>query len=548
MIQASRSRTVCGALWGLSACLALAPASAQDTRGGRAARLGAVDFGVPCDSVVWEDFNRGVALLHHMTYPAALASFEAVIQQDPECALAYWGAGMTLFQPLWPNRPQPGDLQRGWELMQEARGRVRDAGRQSQFVATGEAFFDPEGNPDYWTRIERWAAATEALYRTRPTDREAQALYALTLLATASRRSDPAAYHREAAEVLARLLADEPTHSGAVHYTIHANDFTGREHESLDVVGRYAEIAPANAHALHMPTHVYVRLGDWDEVITWNQRAAAAALTQRVGPTGEYVWDEFPHAIEYLVYAHLQKGDDRAARELIGSLMRTPDIQPSFKAAFHFASSRSRYMLERHDWQGAIELQVRHPAALDWDSFPWPEAITWFARGLAAVHLGNPSSVAESLDQLDGLARRAADTDETLFEAQIEILRLELSAWQAFRAGGREDALRLLEEAVSLEESTAKHPVTPAPTIPALELLADLYVAMGEYALAYDAYRASNNRTPGRFNAVLGLARTSVALGDEDAAGRHYRSLTELASSASSRAGLAEARDFLRRD
>jgi tetratricopeptide (TPR) repeat protein len=520
----------------------------QDPRGEPEASLGAVDFRVPCDEASSEEFNRGIALLHHMTYPAALTSFQSVIRRDPGCALGYWGAGMTFFQPLWPNRPGPRDLEHGWELMQEARVRVRDAGRESDFIGTGEAFFSPEGDPDYWGRIERWAATTAALYRAHPEDREAQAFYALSLLATASRRSVPATQHREAAEILSRILTDEPTHPGAVHYTIHANDLAGREHESLDVVDRYTAIAPANAHALHMPTHIYVRLGEWDEVIAWNQRAASAALMQRVGPAGEYVWDEFPHAIEYLVYAQLQRGDDQAAEELIRTLTQTPDIQPSFKTAFHFASTRARYTLERRDWQGALTLEARDPTTLDWDSFPWPEAIVWFTRGLGAVHVGDRTMVAESLGHLEALSQRAASTDEGLFRTQIEILRLELMGWQAFGVDDRAGALGLLERAVSLEESTPKHPVTPAPTIPARELLADLYQAMGEYARALDAYRTANDRAPGRFNAVLGLARASAALGYEEGARQYYRSLLEGSSSASPRTGLTEAREFLRRE
>jgi len=527
---------------------AAADVSAQDSRVEPEESLGSVDFGAPCDASISEEFDRGIALLHHMTYPAALASFQAVTRRDPECALAYWGAAMTLFQPLWPNRPGPEELRRGWELMQEARAHVRDAGRVSDFVATGEAFFRPDGNPDYWTRIERWAAATSALARAHPDDREAQAFYALSLLATASRGSAPAAQHRQAAEILSRILAVEPTHPGAVHYTIHANDFAGREHESLDVVESYGSIAPANAHALHMPTHIYVRLGEWEAVIDWNQRAARAALQQPVGPTGEYVWDEFPHAIEYLVYAELQRGDDAAADELIRTLVQTPDLQPSFKTAFHLASTRARYMLERRDWQGAITLQARDPATLDWDAFPWPEAITWFARGLGAAHLGDAGTAAESLVHLEDLSQRAALADEGVFRAQIEILRLELTGWQAFADGDGERALDLLGRAVSLEERTPKHPVTPAPTLPARELLADLYQAMGRHDRALGEYRTANEQAPARFNALLGLARASAELGDEEGARRTYRALLQTAAPGSQRTEITEASDFLRRE
>jgi hypothetical protein len=185
------------------------------------------------------------------------------------------------------------------------------------------------------------------LFRSYPDDRETRAFFALSHLATAS-RGDAAAHHEEAAAVLASVLDEEPTHPGAVHYLIHANDFDAREHGSLDVVRSYGSIAPRNAHALHMQTHIFVRLGEWEQVIAGNERAADAALLQKVGPVGDWVWDEFPHAIEYMVYAQLQRADDDAALALIELLGETPDLQPSFKTAFHFASTAARHAVRRY--------------------------------------------------------------------------------------------------------------------------------------------------------------------------------------------------------
>ena len=507
--------------------------------------LGRVEFGVGCDPSVVAAFDRGIALLHHMTYPAALAAFEEVTRTDPACAMGYWGAAMTLFTPLWPNRPTPADIRRGGELVREARRRVAEEGRESMFVAAAEAFFLPEEELDYWARIERWADATTELFGAYPDDREVRAFFALAHLATAS-RGDAAAHHEEAAAVLATVLDEEPTHPGAVHYTIHANDFDVREHESLDVVRSYGSIAPRNAHALHMPTHIFVRLGEWDRVVEGNERAAEAALRQRVGPNGEYVWDEFPHAIEYMVYAQLQRADDAAALELIRVLDRTPDLQPSFKTAFHFASTAARYAVERQDWARAAALPSRTPPGLDWDAFPWPEAIVWFARGLGAAHLpGHEADVTESLSRLTLLATRATEMGEPVFAAQIEILWLEVAAWQSFAAGDRDGAVRALGDAARLERRTPKHPVTPGATLPALELLGDLYLAMDEPALARDAYDESSRHVPGRFNTILGLARASAALGDVESARAHYEALSSGAAPSSTRAGVREARAYL---
>ena len=522
-----------------------APALTVQAQTGEA--LGAVHFAVSCDASVVEEFDRAVALLHHMTYPAALDAFQAVTQRDPECALGYWGAAMTLFQPLWPTRPSAEDLRRGRELMQEARRWTVEPGREELFVATGEAFFSQEGEPDYWTRVQRWADATADLYRAFPEDREVRAFYALSLLATAP-QGDAAEIHAEAARVLTSILAEEPTHPGAVHYTIHANDFQAREHESLHVVRSYGEIAPANAHALHMPTHIFVRLGDWDDVIAGNRRAAAAALRQRVGPGGAWVWDEFPHAVEYLVYAQLQRGDDDGAARLIDSLRQTPDLQPSFKTAFHLASTAVRHAVERHDWERASNLPARTPRELDWDAFPWPEALVWWARGLGAANLADRAPVVEeSLSQLTRLGQRASEMGEALFATQIEILRLEVEGWRAFAQERPIDALRLLEEAATLEEQTPKHPVTPAPAIPARELLGDLHLALQNPGAAREAYTTSNAIAPGRLNTLAGLARASVALGDAEAARSYYQRLADQAADSSTRPAVVEARAYLRR-
>ena len=540
-----------GARLSASACclflVAAQTAAGQRVPGQSPEALGKVDFGAQCDASVAAEFDRAVALLHHMTYPAAFAAFQAVTREDPDCAMGYWGAAMTLFQPLWPNRPSPQDLGRGLELALEARRRVAVAGRESMFVATVEAFFSPEGEPDYWARIERWAAATTELFVAYPDDREARAFFALAHLATAA-RGDAAAHHEEAAAVLSTVLAEEPTHPGAVHYLIHANDFSGREGESLDVVRRYGEIAPANAHALHMPTHIFVRLGEWEQVVEWNRRAAAAARRQRVGPDGEYVWDEYPHAVEYMVYAKLQQADDRAAQQLIGELTDTPDLQPTFKTAFHIASTAVRFAVEPRDWSLAMSLAVPADSRLDWELFPWPAALIWFGRGLGAAHIeGDGAIVDESLAHLARLSRSSAALAEPVFARQIELLRVELAAWQAFAAGDRERAVRELENAAALEESTPKHPVTPGPIVPALELLGDLYLEMGSPGPALDAYRASDARAPGRFNTILGMARASASLGDRDAARALYRTLLEGTVSSSTRAGVSEARAYIAR-
>lgn len=508
--------------------------------------LGHVDFHVRCASAVENEFNRGVALLHHMTYPVAFASFQAVAEADPGCAMAYWGMAMTLFQPLWPTRPGDEELEQGRALIQQAHGLGSASQRERMFIAAAASFFNRDGEPGYWTRIDRWAEATAEIFEAFPDDLEAQAFFALSHLATASRGGgEPAAHHERAGRVLQGILEKEPTHPGAVHYTIHANDFDGRQGKSLGVVRSYGEIAPLNPHALHMPTHIFVRLGEWDEVISWNERAAEAALAQHVGPGGQFVWDEYPHAVEYLAYAHLQRGDDRSAREVIAAISGASDLQPSFKTAFHLASTAARYAMERHDWPMAAEISVRSPTYIDWDRFWWPEATTWLARGVGSARLGQLNGVAEGLERLRELESLAAAAGEDYFATQIRILVLEVEAWQALALGDQVRAVSLLEAATNLEEETPKHPVTPGPTIPAREMLGDLLAEVGSHQAAMEEYQISDGRTPGRLNTILGLARSAVALGDTDSARRHYRRLLDLSVEGSDRAAVLEARAFL---
>ncbi len=307
--------------------------------------LGVVDFPMSCGEGVQERMNRAVALLHHMTYPEAERAFEEVAKASPTCAIAQWGIAMTLFQPLWPTRPTPDDMQRGWTAVQTAQQLGAPTPRERGYIAMAEAFFAP-GPEDYWDRIARWERAAADLHRHFPDDLDAATFYALAHLATAP-AGGGTQHNAEAAAVLDSVLRVQPMHPGAIHYTIHANDVSGREHESLDVVRRYLEIAPRNPHALHMPTHIFVRLGEWDDVIRWNREAVEAALRQPAGENGQWVWDEFPHATEYLVYALLQRGDDSAAFEAIRRLRSTANLQPTFKTAFHLSSVRARYALER---------------------------------------------------------------------------------------------------------------------------------------------------------------------------------------------------------
>lgn len=540
-----RSNAICGARALLLLCVVggMHPVRGQhQEQHGHA--LGRVDFPVSCGPEVQSRFNEAVALLHHMTYPQARQAFEGVAAADSQCAMAHWGIAMTLFQPLWPTRPGPGDLARGWNAVQRARALGPRTERERRFVDAAAAFFREPAGTDYWLRIRRWEQAMEEARTALPRDPEVAAFYALAHLATTPATEVTRTHADRAAEVLLPVYRANPDHPGAMHYLIHANDVPGRERDLLDIVQKYESAAPRNPHALHMPTHVYLRLGDWDRVITGNIAAAEAALEHPAGDRGQWVWDEYPHAIEYLLYAHLQRGADDEARAQIGRLEQTPQLEPSFKTAFHLASTRARFALERQAWEEAAALAVRVPATLAWDRFPWPEAVTWFGRGLGAVHTGDTASVRAAVDRL--LALETASAMEPLFARNVRVLRLGLSAWRAHVAG-EDSSIALMRAAADLEVATPKHAVTPGPTLPALEMLGDLLMTRGRQAEALVAYRRSLELYPRRFNSLLGAARAAREARDSTAARAYYRELLEVASGSSKRAGLDEARAFVAR-
>lgn len=525
----------------LLACLpaTAAPPTEHSVHEGHA--LGRVSFPVSCSATARADFEQALALLHHMTYPQARAAFESLSRREPDCAMAHWGIAMTLFQPLWPTRPSPADLARGSEAIRATR-ELPQSGRERALIDAAAAFFDAGGTPDYWARIRRWEAAMQQAHARFPEDPEITAFRALALLAVSPPDARARANADRAAALLLPVYRHNPDHPGAMHYLVHANDVPGREHELAEVVRRYEGIAPDNPHALHMPTHIYTRQGDWPAVVRGNLRAAEAALAHPAGDRGQYVWDEFPHAIEYLVYALLQQGQDRAAETQLQRLKSQARLEPTFKTAFHLSSIPARMALERRDWKAAADLPPRTPADLAWDRFPWPEAITWFARGMGSARTGRLDDTEAAVDRLRQLETRAAGTGEALFERHIRVLRLATSGWLAQARGEPERARTLLSEAADLEAATPKHAVTPAPTLPAGELLGDLLLEQQRPAEALAAYERALALYPRRFNGMLGAARAAKAARQLEKANAHYAALLALAPDGDRAEVLREAR------
>lgn len=505
--------------------------------------LGAVDFLASCAPAVQADFDRAVALLHHMMYEQSRDAFEAIAREDPGCAMAHWGVATTLFQPLWPARPDADTRLRGWNAVEAARRLGPGTARERALLAATSAFFEDPDDESWWPRIERWAKELEAAHRANPGDIEIAVFHGLSLLAAGQVADDQLAYNARAASVLSDAHGQEPLHPGAIHYTIHADDATGRADEHLGVVEQYGEIAPRVPHALHMPSHIYVRLGEWPEVIEWNRRSAEAALDH---PAGDRVSLHHVHALDYLLYAHLQRGDDEQAAAVLEEAWAAGTYQDDFITAFHLAMMPARAAVERKDWQEAAGLEPGVPDYLSWDRYHWPRALSWFARGLGGARTGDVAKAREAEAAMAEFRRQAEAAGEQAFATYIEIDRLILAGWIAHVEQDAGAAVRFMNEAAELEAGIQKHPVSPGSLLPPLEALGDLLMAQERPAEARRAYEASLDVWPGRYNSLLGAARAARDAGDNEGARVHYQALVDAVQDArGSRPGIREAVSML---
>lgn len=507
--------------------------------------LGTVDFRVACQPEVREDFDRGVALLHHMMYQEARAAFREIAERDPECAMAQWGIATTLFQPLWPTRPDAEDRRLGWETIQRAREAGPGTERERALVGATAAFFQEPEAEEWWPRIRRWAEAMDAAYQQHPRDDEISAFYGLSLLSVGQVADDRLAHHTRAAGILAGLHERAPRHPGAIHYLIHADDASGRAEEHLEIVERYSDIAPRVPHALHMPSHIYVRIGDWNEVIRWNRPSARAALERS---TGDRVSLHHLHALDYLIYAHLQRGDDEAAAAVLtDQVVDDRPYQDNFISAYHLAVMPARYAVERRDWKAAARIQPRAPDYLAWERYAWPRALGWFAQGVGAARTGDVAAAREAEQRMAEIKRGAREKGEEGFVTEIEIDRLVLAGWIAHAEGDPSSAVEQMRAAAEMSTTIEKNPVSPGALLPPYESLGDLLMKIDRPGEAQEAYEASMDIWPRRYRSLLGAARAAREAGDREASREHYEALLEVVQGADSdRPGVREAKEALR--
>lgn len=506
--------------------------------------FGLVAFETSCAGET-ADFNLAMELLHSFEYDEAEKMFGKIIDKKPECAMAYWGVAMSNFHPLW-TPPLEAELKKGMKAIRIAQSIRQKSKREAGYIDAIAAFYNDWEKTDHHTRCLRFEKAMEKLYAEYPGDKEAAIFYALALNASADPTDKSLSNQKKAGAILNALYPGEPDHPGIIHYIIHTYDFPELAELALPAARKYAAVAPSSAHALHMPSHIFTRLGLWDECIHSNLASISSArcYAEAAGIKGH--WDEELHGLDYLVYAYLQKGDDQQAREQWDYLKTITTVYPAnFKVAYAFAAIPSRYLLENKNWKEAAGLSAGH-ANFSWKDFRWQEAIIHFTRLMGLVHTGKMDSAYTELKELNRINDELIAQKDPYKAGQVQIQIKAAEAWIRLREGKKDEALALMNQAADMEDRTEKHPVTPGEVIPARELLGDFLLQINKPAKALEAYEADLKKHPNRFNGLYGAGLAAAKSGDLEKAGFYYRKLSGIADH-SSRPELIAVNQFLKK-
>ena len=514
-----------------------------------AVSLGVVKFAISCKPQAQKQFNRAVAWLHSFEYEEAEKAFTEVTVSDPQCGMGYWGIAMSNYHPLWAP-PTPAELKKGWTAVEKAKTAGARTPRERGYIAAVEVFYKDNDTLDHRKRAFAYSDAMKQQSAGNPSDNEAAVFYALSLIATGMMSPDKT-YVREkqAAEILNRVLAREPRHPGVSHYLIHSYDYPALAQLALPAARSYAQIAPSSAHAQHMPSHIFTRLGLWGEAVRSNLYAYRDAKNFAVRNHLPGAWDEQLHAMDYLTYAYLQRGQDAHAAVVLDELPTIQRVDPqTFKVAYAFTAIPARYVLERHQWREAAQLSLPKNELTDYllQHFPWAKAHIHYARAIGAARSGDAAAARREVDELwrikEALTLVKGDYD---WAKQVDIESKTAAAWLAYAEGRHEEALRLLRAAADLDDATDKHPVTPGALLPVREQLADMLLELKQPVAALQEYEVSFRSTPNRFNGLYGAARAARLAGNESFALLYYSRLLKLAPSDATRPALSEANQYV---
>jgi hypothetical protein len=534
--------------------LVLLPLSgiAQSPEAARSEKLGKVSFPVSCGPAAQQDFDHAMALFHSFWYPQSIQAFTVLAGKHPDCAMAQWGIALSILRnPLGGYPMSAKDWKEGWTVLEKAKSIGGNTERERDYIAAMDALYKDSETRDLRTRQLAYETAMEQVYRRRSDDREAAVLYALALNMTALPTDKTYANQLKAATILEKVFTEQPNHPGAAHYLIHSYDYPPIAEKGLNAARRFADIAPAAPHALHMPSHVFTRLGYWGDSIQSNRAAAkvshAAAARKEAGMAGA----EGLHAMDYMMYAYLQGAQDGEAKRLLDqvSAFRNSDNPGRIVPSYAFAAIPARYAIERGQWAEAAKLTL-HPGELDfpWASWPQAEAVLVYARAIGSARSGNAASARREIEKLKALREALIAAKQGYWAGQVEIQITAASAWVARAEGKNEESLTLLRAAADAEDATEKHIVTPGHLLPAREMLGELLLEVGQPAQALKEFEASTEKEPNRFRATYGAARAAELSGDHTKARTYYTKLMAIADKADgTRPELRQAKTYLAR-
>jgi tetratricopeptide (TPR) repeat protein len=485
--------------------------------------VGSVHFSTSCRADLATSFNRAVALLHSFQYEQARESFTEISEKDPPCAMAHWGVAMSHYHGLWEN----GDLAAGRAALKKAQQiaaeNTKTTGREAAYIAALAEIYREDGEDGYahGRAFERKMGAVQAAY---PQDEEAAIFHALTLAITAPKTDKTFANQKKCGEILEPIFEKQPQHPGIAHYIIHCYDNPVLAEKGLGAARMYAKIAPASAHANHMPSHLFTRVGSWDESIASNLKSSELAAAAEASSKNGEARDQRLHAMDYLEYAYLQSGRVNQAKAVLDEMNSLPPLPGlTLTADYSLAAVPARYAIELGNWEQASRLRVRE------ENVPWAQAVTWTAIGVGSARSKNINGATQAEQKLAALRDVIAKQNNSYWSNQVEVQRREVAAWIAEHNGKSNDALKLARSAAELEESMDKAAVTPGAVTPAREMLAELLLLEHHPQESLAEYQSVLKIAPNRFNALYGAGSAAEAAGDASAASNYFRKLTEVA-------------------
>jgi tetratricopeptide (TPR) repeat protein len=500
-------------------------------------KLGTVTFPISCAPATQAQFERGMALLYSFEYETAINQFQENEKKDPACAMAYWGEAMSLYHQLW-DRPPKADLQRGAELLAKARSLNPPTARERDYVQALTVFYADTDKRDHEKRAESYAKAMQGVYQRNPQDREAAVLYGLALLASAPERDPDLTNAKAAVAILNKLYEEQPDHPGIAHYIIHSCDNPSMASLALPAARKYASIAPASAHAVHMPSHIFARLGLWQDDI--NSNLAAIQIADQMATMHIHVMHHKMHSMDFLEYAYLQIGDDARAKAEVDAFAALPDSGADLVFKDYFllrkAMAPAMYAIERRQWKEALAQQ---PAA---NTPPHVQLIAYWSRAVAAGHVHDSAAAQDALKHGNELIEATRKGDKPYLADSLKDAHDVMQAWADYASGKNTEAVALLRSVADTEDKIGKGETD----LPVREMLADMLMDMQKPQEALVEYETSLRTDPNRFNGLYGAAQAAEMSHQKDKAAAYFAQLLKNCNgSTSDRPELAQAKTLL---